>query len=393
MLLQKKKYGFPDMITLPFKVLYFYSIILALQRIVSALNPVFSIYITARFVNTATAILNKTADISAIHMPIILLTALMVYNVLIGVLMDFVRCKANILYRKKLRPEIIDKQARLEYRHIENQNTADLINRVCTKIDTNVMEMYERILNVMENIIYVAGIVIYFFMQVWWVALFILISSGPILIIASRAGKKSYEADKEMSKVDRRVEYISKVLKSREAVEERSIYGYSDKLNEQYGERYDFARKFRLKVALSNFVKHKMGGIITIFLSIFTMLAMLQPVTQGKINFGMFIALMNAVFGLSIRLSWGVNWLVEDLARKREYLKDLTEFMNLEESKDANVLPVEKMTFKRIEFKNVSFKYPGTEKLILDKVSFVIDSGRHYSFVGVNGAGKTLSPN
>ncbi|MFR5073060.1 MAG: ATP-binding cassette domain-containing protein [Bianqueaceae bacterium] len=47
------------------------------------------------------------------------------------------------------------------------------------------------------------------------------------------------------------------------------------------------------------------------------------------------------------------------------------------------------MTFNKIEFKDVSFKYPGTDKLILDGVSFVIENGKHYSFVGVNGAGKT----
>jgi len=47
------------------------------------------------------------------------------------------------------------------------------------------------------------------------------------------------------------------------------------------------------------------------------------------------------------------------------------------------------MSFKTIEFRNVSFKYPGTDKLILDDISFIIENGRHYSLVGVNGAGKT----
>ena len=389
MLLQKKKYGNLDMLTLSFKVSPFYSLIFAVQRIASALVPTFLIFITAHFINTAIEILNKTADMRSIHVPIILLASVMVYNVLIGVLMNFINCKANIYYRKKLRSEMIEKRARLEYRHIENEKTADLINRVCPTFDTNIREMYTRILDVADNVVYITGIIITLFTQVWWVALFILVSSVPILIIATKAGKKSYEADKEMSKVDRRANYISDVLKSRDAVEERSVYGYTYKLNEQYVEHYDFARKFRLKVSRSNFVKNKMGGIITSFLSIITMLAMLQPVTKGDINLGMFIALMGAVFGLSSKLSWGVNWLVEDLARKKEYLKDLTEFMKLQEHKDANALPMENMTFNRLEFIDVSFKYPGTENLILDKVSFVIDRGKHYSFVGVNGAGKT----
>jgi len=389
MILQRKKYGYFDMISLSFKVSPLYSLIFAVQRILGALIPTITIFVTARFINTALAVLNKTEDINTIHVPIILLASIVVYNVLIGIMMSFVNCKANIYYRRKLRPEMIEKRARLEYRHIENQKIADLINRVCPAIDANVRDMYTRVLDVADGALFILGIVITLFTQVWWVALFILVSSVPIMIIATKAGHRSYEADKEVSKVDRRAKYLSEVLKSREAVEERSIYGYAEKLNQQYGERYHFARKFRLKVTRSNFIKNKMGGIITSFLSVITMLAMLAPVTRNEIDFGMFIALMSAVFGLSMRLSWGVNWLVEDLARRKEYLKDLTEFMALEELADANVLPKEDMTFERLEFKEVSFKYPGTESLILDKVSFVIENGRHYSFVGVNGAGKT----
>jgi ATP-binding cassette subfamily B protein len=92
---------------------------------------------------------------------------------------------------------------------------------------------------------------------------------------------------------------------------------------------------------------------------------------------------------LSSRLSWGVNWIVEDISRKREYLKDLTEFLALSDAPDAVCLPATAMNFSRIEFKDVNFTYPGTEKPILNGVSFVIEYGKHYSFVGVNGAGKT----
>jgi len=389
MLLKKRKYGNPDMIVLPFKVSPFYSAVFALQRIVSGLIPTFSIFITARFVNTSIAVLNKTAELQDIYVPIALLAAVMFYSVVIGVLMNFLDCRAKIVYRKKLRPEIIEKCARLEYRHIENQKTVDLVNRVCPVIDTTIKDMYTRVLEAAENIVYAAGILITLFTQVWWVALFITLSSVPIMVIATKAGERSYEADKVMTKIDRKAWYLSEVLKSREAVEERNVYGYSDKLNEQFAERYEFLRKYKLKVSAANFVKLKMGGVITSILSTIVMLAMLQPVAQGKIDIGMFIGMMGGVFGLSGRLSWGVNSLVQDLARKREYLKDLTEFMNLEEHEDANVLPDKSMSFRKIEFKNVSFRYPGTEKLVLDNISFVIENGKHYAFVGINGAGKT----
>lgn len=389
MILMKKKYGFRDMIIMSFKTSPMYSIIFTVKQIIDALLPTLSIFITADFLNTAVAVYNKEADISSAYRPVVFLALIMLYNTLIGVLMSLIDCNRNIYYRKKLAPEMLERRTRLEYRHIENPKTADLINRVCLPFESNVWGMYSQILNIVNLVVYVMGIIITLFTQVWWIALSMLIASVPILYIATKAGKESYAADKEMTKIDRRANYISGVLKSREAVEERTMYGYSKNLNNQYSEKYEYARKFRLKVSRRNFIKQKSGGIVTSMYSIGAMLALLPPVVGGKMTIGMFIALMGAIFGLSQRLSWGVNGIVQDLTQKREYLKDLTEFMMLDEHKDATAKPDKKMTFNVIEFKNVSFTYPDTEKLILDDISFTIENGKHYSFVGINGAGKT----
>lgn len=42
-----------------------------------------------------------------------------------------------------------------------------------------------------------------------------------------------------------------------------------------------------------------------------------------------------------------------------------------------------------IEFKNVSFKYPGTDLYVLKNINTTIKNGEHLSIVGYNGAGKT----
>lgn len=176
---------------------------------------------------------------------------------------------------------------------------------------------------------------------------------------------------------------------SREAIEERGVFGYTENLNDQYVEKNKFAMNFRLKVIKRDFVESHLRGITIILFSVGSMFVLIKPAIDGVITIGMFIALMEAVFGLSNKLSWGIHGLIKNISEKQEFLKDLTEFMRLEEHEDATSLPDKKIMFKTLEFKNVSFKYPGTEKLILNDVSFKIEFGKHYSFVGVNGAGKT----
>lgn len=43
----------------------------------------------------------------------------------------------------------------------------------------------------------------------------------------------------------------------------------------------------------------------------------------------------------------------------------------------------------KIEFKNVSFKYPNTERMILKNISVCLEAHQSLSIVGINGVGKT----
>jgi len=52
-------------------------------------------------------------------------------------------------------------------------------------------------------------------------------------------------------------------------------------------------------------------------------------------------------------------------------------------------LPVPASLREGVRFENVSFKYPGTERLVLEDVSFTIPPGTVVAIVGENGAGKT----
>ncbi len=52
-------------------------------------------------------------------------------------------------------------------------------------------------------------------------------------------------------------------------------------------------------------------------------------------------------------------------------------------------LPMPKILNKGIEFRNVSFRYPRSDRFILKNVSFSIKEGESVAIVGENGAGKT----
>jgi ABC-type multidrug transport system fused ATPase/permease subunit len=391
MILKQKKYGYFDMVTMSFKTSPLYFFVFAAKYTADAMIPAASVFITADFINSAMAVYNKQADISSVYIPAALLAAIMAYKAVIGTVMNFIECGRSVYFRKKLTPQILEKQANLEYRHIENAEIADLIERVCPKFAENVWDLYRQLLEAANLVISVLGVLTVLFWQVRWVASGMIILFIPIFFMAKKAGQRRYDAERELSKTERRMDYLAGVIKSREAVFERSIYGYTGKLNGQYMENFDNAKKIRLKVEAKNFIRSKMSGLIASVYCVIVMFALLIPVTGGDMDLGMFIGLMNGVFGLTMTnmISWSVVGIIGGVTSKREYLKDLTQFMRLEEQKGATGIPFSNMAFNTIEFKNVSFSYPGTNKLILDNISFTIENGKRYSLVGKNGAGKS----
>lgn len=74
-----------------------------------------------------------------------------------------------------------------------------------------------------------------------------------------------------------------------------------------------------------------------------------------------------------------------------EYLSYFVNFMDIENKKYDGTLPIEKRDDNEyeIEFRNVSFSYPNSEKPVIDHVSFKLKIGNKMALVGPNGAGKS----
>lgn len=79
-----------------------------------------------------------------------------------------------------------------------------------------------------------------------------------------------------------------------------------------------------------------------------------------------------------------------------EHLEKLFEYLDIPNNKCGGELSVERKFFDEnagngceIEFRNVSFKYPGSDTYALKNINTKLSIGKKQAFVGTNGAGKT----
>lgn len=390
-ILINKKYSMIDFIRIPFRICPVYSGAKIMNYILSALTPSIQVLVTAKFIDTAINIFNGNAERSSIFLPLIFLMVIVSYNNLNWKLMSFINLKYSMRMEKVYRSAIIDKRAKLEYKHIENNDTWDLISRTCTNPDKKISFGFNSILELLEIVVRVISLLVILMSQVWWVGIVIILVAIPLFNLAIKAGSETYEASVEAEKHKRRAGYLKSILQGRDCVEERTLFQYSDFVNEQWYDQFEKARKIMFKVQLKNYIRTKGTSIITVFISLFIISTLIFPLTSGKITIGIFISLVVASLDLVQLMSWQLSEVNQNLALNKKYLNDLSAFTKLSEKEGALDLPNDSkdFIFESIEFKNVSFKYPNTDKYVLKDFTLRIEKSLHYAFVGVNGAGKT----
>lgn len=390
MRLESKNYNAGDIIKIPFKFAPAQATLIAIQKLLDGLVPTLQILATAKFLDIAILIFKQEKHIKDIVMPLLFVILLLAYDWISTQLSKFAEVQIKNRLRGEFRVNIVEKIATLRYKYIESQESWDLISRVIKEPEVQCTKAYISSLDMIAMILKITGILVVLFIQVWWSAVLIILISVPLFFIALKSGKETYEANREVEKNRRKVKYLEEVLNGREAVEERTLFGYSDKINNQWHKEFETARKHELKVSLKWYVNMKTGGVVIAILSVLIVLILIGPVTSGILSIGMFMSIVNSVFELIQYLAWSLPEYGDNLAKNKEYLVDLTNFLKLEGDEGYLLRPAKEVSkLKSLEFRNVSFKYPGTEKYILKDMSFVIEEGRHYAFVGANGAGKT----
>ncbi len=82
---------------------------------------------------------------------------------------------------------------------------------------------------------------------------------------------------------------------------------------------------------------------------------------------------------------------ISSLRQNNDYLIELYRYLDLPDDMYRGTLSVEKREDNKfeIEFRNVSFRYPGSDTYALKNVSFKFRIGERLAFVGMNGSGKT----
>ena len=364
-----------------------YILTLLLNSITPALNTLINVYVPTVFINQLTNPIDSYDFIKKLIILALAKFALETLNRLFSRL-EFIRRSGINEY---VSFEIGKKSMDLSYYHIEDTKVLDMKEKATAAISFGqVHQMLFCLKVIIENITVIVGTAIIIISFSPYLVAFSLLISILIILIDKNIASKSQEIDQETLNINRRFSYYFNLMAADKFQKEIRIYdmghmigsktsAYVDEICAKFNEAFVYEANFgSLKILLDSILR-----IVSYsYVAMRTLSASYGP----QISFGDFSVIVRAnesfmtafqkIFSESIGFSITLR-----------NLEPLYEFMNLEveSEEDLDQAP----DFESLEFKNVSFAYPNTDRLILDDISFKINKGDKISIVGVNNAGKT----
>ena len=150
------------------------------------------------------------------------------------------------------------------------------------------------------------------------------------------------------------------------------------------GGAFDRLHRGRYGITLS--ISEALGAVYTGFIYIFACM----KAWAGAFGAGMVTQYVGAITTLSGNISLLINSL-DAMQSNSSFLELTFELLDTPNSMYQGTLTTEKRSDRKydVEFKNVSFKYPGSQNWALKNVNIKFEVGKRLAIVGENGSGKT----
>ncbi len=278
----------------------------------------------------------------------------------------------------------------MKFANTEDTKVLDIITNAERALNDSghVNGLITPIFSVIQNIVIALGVIVLVATRVPWLIIPIVFSFVVNYVMSRWINKVRRKYFDQVGGLERGSSYYNTELMEPRYAKDIRIYNADDVFVEKYenfmDKLYKLAKVNNLKllslissnVALRNLAT----GVMYVLTGIYAL--------KKWITIGTFVALSQASDKFN-RSLWDIIDSYMSLSYTISILGYYIDFMEqVYVDKKLEEYHVEKQDCK-IEFKNVSFKYPNTDRYILKNISTVINKGEHLSIVGKNGAGKT----
>ncbi len=223
-----------------------------------------------------------------------------------------------------------------------------------------------------------------------WLLLLLVACLIPAFLGESHFAFLNYAKNFRQTPIKRELDYLRQVGGSKEAAKELKLFGLADFFtgrftrlsNQIFDENLTLFR--RRLWAVSFLSMFSTGGYYGAYVWV------IYETAIRKFSIGTLTFLTQSIINASNNISQIFSTL-SSIADQALFLTDLLAFFEMKPTVKSkpNALPAPRPIMRGFEFKDVSFRYPGTERLVLNRLNFRLEPGERIALIGQNGQGKT----
>lgn len=291
------------------------------------------------------------------------------------------RISGNVIH--KLRCEIFDHYTQLSVQYFDANNSGYMISRITNNIGEVTRATTDSVRSFVREGFTAVGLLIYLTYTNWQLSLVFLAIAPVVALMVKYVGGRMKRLSRNMQDTVGDLTHItSEMVMSNRIVKGFGGESYeSQRFKECSLENRKQYRKLIMTVSINNPL---MQLIISLALAGMMYLALILMKDAGA---GEFVAYLTAAFLLPkpIRQLSDAN---AEILRGIAAAESLFEVLDEPIENDDGTIEVERCK-GRIEFKNLSFSYPGSQTSALENINLTIEPGKTVALVGASGGGKS----
>lgn len=285
---------------------------------------------------------------------------------------------------------MIRKAISLDLQFFEDPVFYDMLQNARRQADTSALAIVNSMLQMVQQTITLVSLVALLLRFSPWLAVIVFVSAIPAFLSQSQYAERAFRAVTRRAPEARLLNYLEMLLTGNESVKEIKLFGLGLPLLKRYQEL--FVRFYEEDLAIAR--RRTFAGLGWGLLSNLSYYGSYAWIVLRTVASRITLGDMTMFLGIFRQSQSSIRSLLDSLNRLYEsnlYLDNLMDYLRLEpllvtaEHPRAAPEPI----LQGIEFRHVSFCYPGSDVYVLRDINLHIRPGERIALVGLNGAGKT----
>jgi ATP-binding cassette subfamily B protein len=223
-----------------------------------------------------------------------------------------------------------------------------------------------------------------------WLLLALFVCVVPAFMGETHFAFLTYSMSFQQTPARRELDYLRTVSGTKEGAKEVKLFGLAPFLVGRYSDVADRLYDQTVGVARRKLTVGSLLGLLGVAGYYGTYAFVIYQTVHGSLSIGKLTMLAGAIAAASTNIQ-AVFITFAEIANQALFMTDLLEFFDVRPKIQSNTgaLAAPKRMQQGFEFKNVSFSYPGSSRVILKNVNFKLAPSERIAIVGENGQGKT----